>query len=77
MEQVELKPVKAIARKEPGKAGALSRLPGGLELTVSSEMEESDPNPLSLISAAPSSCEAVMFDMIASKLEAKYKRGDR
>ncbi len=73
MEQVELKPVKAVARKEPGKAGALLRLPGGLELSVFSEMEEGDPNPLSLISAALSSCEAIMFDMIASKLEAKYK----
>ncbi len=73
MEQVELRPVKAVARKEPGTAGALSKLPGGLELRVFSEMEEGDPNPLSLISAALSSCEAIMFDMIASKLEAKYK----
>ena len=62
MGQAEVRPSKATARKEPGTTGALSKLPGGLELRVFSEMEEGGPNPLSLMATALSSCRAVMFD---------------
>lgn len=73
MERVELEPVKSVARKKPGEPGAWAILPGGLELRVFGEMEEGDPNPLSLVSTALSACEAIMFDMIASKLKASYE----